>query len=126
MVFHFFLNAQYIWMCPYFLYLLSTTCHTLINVAVEDSFFLLIVHMWDNYQPKVSLYLLKKYFQKLLSEPKPAKHDVSSECAMVLSSANASNNTVCQTAGKVVFIYLNIQSQIKELFSRSIYFQALI
>ena len=57
-----------------FLCLLFMTRHKLTNVALEDLFLLLTAHIPNDYKPKMSLYLLKKYFQKVLNEPEPAKH----------------------------------------------------
>ena len=54
-----------------FLNLLFMTRHKLTNVALDDLFLLLTTHMPDDYNPKMSLYISKKYFQKV---PKPAKH----------------------------------------------------
>ena len=54
-----------------FLNLLFMTRHKLTNVPLDDLFLLLTTHMSDDYKPKMSLYLSKKYFQKV---PKPAKH----------------------------------------------------
>ena len=99
------------------------TCHNLTNVAVEDLFLVLTAHMPDDYKPKMLLYLLKKYFQKLLNEPEPAKHYICSNCAMVLPSNTACSNTDCQTARKIEFFEMNRRSRIKELFSDSICFQ---
>ena len=86
-----------------FLCLLFMTRHKLTNVALEDLFLLLTAHIPNDYKPKMSLYLLKKYFQKILNEPEPAKHYICSNCAMVLPSNTARNNVDCQTARKIEF-----------------------
>ena len=106
-----------------FLCLLFMTCHKLTNVVVEDLFLLLTACMSNDYKPKMPLYLLKKYFQKVFHEPEPAKHYIYVNCAMVLPSNTACNNTDCQNARKIEFFEMNIQSWIKELFSGSICFQ---
>ena len=93
------------------------------NVAVEDLFLFLTAHMPDDYKPKMPLYLLKKYFQKVFNEPEPATHYICSNCAMVLPSNTSCNNTDCQTARKTWFLEMNIGSRIKELFSDSICFE---
>ena len=92
--------------------LLFTIRHKLTNVAVEDLFLLLTAHIPDDYKPKMSLYLLKKYFQKVFNEPEPAKHYICSNCAMVLPSNTACNKTDCQTARKIELFEMNIRSRI--------------
>ena len=57
-----------------FLCLLFMTRHKLTNVALEDLFLLLTAHIPSDYKPKISLYLVKKYFLKVFNEPEPAKH----------------------------------------------------
>ena len=106
-----------------FLCLLFMTRHKLTNVALENLFLLLAAHILNDYKPKISLYLLKKYFQKVFNEPEPAKHSIFSNCAMVLPSNTACNNVDCQTVRKIEFFEMNIRSRIKELFSGSICFQ---
>ena len=106
--------------------LLFMTRHKLTNVALEDLFLLLTAHIPNDYKPKMSLYLLNKYFQKVFNEPEPAKHYICSDFAMVLPSNTACNNMDCQTARKIEFYEMNIRSRIKELFSGIMCFQALI
>ena len=86
-----------------FLCLLFMTRHKLTNVALEDLFLLLTAHIPNDYKPKMSLYLLKKYFQKVFIKPEPAKHYIYSNCAMVLPSNTACNNVDCQTSRKIEF-----------------------
>ena len=50
------------------------TRHKLTNVALEDLFLLLTAHILSDYKPKISLYLVKKYFLKVFNEPEPAKY----------------------------------------------------
>ena len=45
-----------------FFCLLFMTCHKLTSVALEDLFLLLTANIPNYYKPKMSLYLLKKYF----------------------------------------------------------------
>ena len=74
----------------------------------------------------MSLYLVKKYFQKAFNEPEPAKHFIFAQTVQGYYSNTAGNNVDCQTARKIKFFEMNIQSRIKELFSGSICFQTLI
>ena len=106
-----------------FLCLLFMARHKLTNVALEDLFLLLTAHISNNDKPKMSLYLLKKYFEKVFNKSEPAKYYISSNCAMVLPSNTACNNVDCQTARKIEFFEMNIRIRIKELFSGSICFQ---
>ena len=57
-----------------FLCLLFKTRHKLTNVAIEYLFLLLTAHTQDDFKPKMTLYLFKKYFQRVFNEPEPAKH----------------------------------------------------
>ena len=106
-----------------FLCILFMTHHKLTIVALEDLLLLLTAHIPNDYKSKMSLYLLKKYFQKVFNEPEPAKHYICSNCAMVLPSNTACNNVDCQTARKIEFFEMNIRNRIKELFSGSVCFQ---
>ena len=78
-----------------FVCLLFMTCHKLTNVALEDLFLLLTAHIPNDYKWKMSLYLLKKYFQKVFNKPETAKHYICSNCAMVLPSNTTCNNVDC-------------------------------
>ena len=49
-----------------FLCLLFMTCLKLTNVALEDLVLLLTANIPNYYKPKMSLYLLKKYFKEYL------------------------------------------------------------